>query len=148
MPESIRQMVERDGRPRCLGCGEPECICVFCDYCEESGHDETSCEWGREEPDFEDEEYDWVRARDGYGFADPGGNSALRAATFDICPSCREDIDDEDDYCRHCGHRLNPRKHPCPTCGRENLLTRLDVDNHYQCDSCANALERGLDPLG
>jgi hypothetical protein len=55
---------------------------------------------------------------DGVGFADPGGNSALRAATPD-----------------------NPRDRPCPTCGRKNVLTRIDVARHYQCDSCADRAE-------
>lgn len=58
---------------------------------------------------------------DGVGFADPGGRSALRAAT-----------------------RSNPRNRPCPTCGRPNRLTRLDVAQHYQCDSCADRDEGGL----
>lgn len=51
-------------------------------------------------------------------FADPGGRSALRAATPD-----------------------NPRIYACPTCGRENMLTAKDVALHYQCDFCADALE-------
>jgi len=55
---------------------------------------------------------------DGVGFADPGGRSALRAATRD-----------------------NPRDRPCPTCGRENVLTRIDVQRGYQCDHCADAAE-------
>ena len=59
---------------------------------------------------------------DGVGFADPGGRSALRAAT-----------------------RNNPRRFPCPTCGRKNMLTRIDVLKHYQCNTCADALESGLD---
>lgn len=53
-------------------------------------------------------------------FADPGGTSALRAAT----PG-------------------NPRNLPCPTCHGENLLTPADVARGYQCDGCADALERG-----
>ena len=57
---------------------------------------------------------------DGVGFADPGGNSSLRAET----PN-------------------NPRNRPCPTCGRENVLTPLDVRAGYQCNRCADALERG-----
>lgn len=48
-------------------------------------------------------------------FADPGGRSALRAAS-----------------------RTNPRIHPCPTCGEPNRLTQADVNRHYQCDSCAD----------
>lgn len=59
---------------------------------------------------------------DGVGFADPGGRSALRAATPD-----------------------NPRIHPCPTCGAPERLTPLDVARGYQCDSCADAVERGYD---
>ena len=47
-------------------------------------------------------------------FADPGGRSALRAGV---------------------------REFPCPTCGRENALTAKDVQLHYQCDRCADALE-------
>ncbi len=65
--------------------------------------------------DFPDDEDELI---DGVGFADPGGRSALRAET----PS-------------------NPRIYPCPTCGQENRLTRLDVANHYQCDSCADRAE-------
>lgn len=51
-------------------------------------------------------------------FADPGGRSALRAATKD-----------------------NPRNLPCPTCGEPNRLTPKDVALGYQCDECADALE-------
>lgn len=53
-------------------------------------------------------------------FADPGGNSALRAAT-----------------------RTNPRNLPCPNCGEPNRLTPADRAQGYQCDECADALERG-----
>ena len=58
---------------------------------------------------------------DGVGFADPGGRSALRAETPD-----------------------NPRDLPCPTCGRENMLTPIDVARGYQCDICADEAERGV----
>ena len=51
-------------------------------------------------------------------FANPGGNSALRAAS-----------------------NKNPRNQPCPTCGRPNMLTPADVRRGYQCDNCANAEE-------
>lgn len=51
-------------------------------------------------------------------FMDPGGRSALRAGK---------------------------RCYPCPTCGAENRLTRADVDLHYQCDTCADKMERGVD---
>lgn len=54
-----------------------------------------------------------------YGeFADPGGRSALRAASS-----------------------RNPRNLPCPTCGTENVLTPADVAKGYQCDACADAAE-------
>lgn len=51
-------------------------------------------------------------------FADPGGNSALRAAT-----------------------KRNPRNQTCPTCRRKNMLTKEDVRRGYQCDSCADKSE-------
>ena len=53
-------------------------------------------------------------------FADSGGRSALRAAS-----------------------RSNPRNLPCPNCGKKNVLTRADKQRGYQCDSCADAAERG-----
>jgi hypothetical protein len=55
-------------------------------------------------------------------FADPGGRSALRAAS-----------------------KRNPRNLPCPTCKQPNKLTRADVARGYQCDSCANRAEQGFD---
>lgn len=69
-------------------------------------------EFGERLSDLDEEDY--FRRE----FADPGGNSALRAAT----PS-------------------NPRIYPCPTCKWPNRLTKKDVDLHYQCDSCADATE-------
>ena len=59
---------------------------------------------------------------DGVGFADPGGKSALRAAT-----------------------KRNPRNLPCPTCERPNRLTPADRQKGYQCDDCADRIEQGLD---
>jgi hypothetical protein len=59
---------------------------------------------------------------DGVGFADPGGHSALRAASAS-----------------------NPRDRPCPTCHAENVLTRIDVARGYHCNRCAEAIERGWD---
>lgn len=60
---------------------------------------------------------------DGFGesnFADPGGVSALRAAS----PS-------------------NPRNLPCPTCKAPGRLTPADKARGYQCDECAERAERG-----
>jgi hypothetical protein len=73
-------------------------------------------EWEDEDrmPEWEDEDY----LIDGVGFAHPGGDSALRAETPD-----------------------NPRNLPCPTCGRANMLTPIDVQHGYQCDNCAADVE-------
>jgi hypothetical protein len=54
--------------------------------------------------------------------ADPGGRSALRAATPD-----------------------NPRNLPCPSCGVANRLTPADRARGYRCDTCADRAEAGLD---
>jgi hypothetical protein len=72
---------------------------------------------------YDDEMYeDRGEFIDGVGFADPGGRSALRAATPD-----------------------NPRRNPCPNCGAEDVLTDIDVQRGYQCDRCADAAEgRGM----
>ena len=53
-----------------------------------------------------------------YSFRDPGGRSALRAAS-----------------------RSNPRNLPCPTCGEPNKLTPADKAKGYQCDRCADRVE-------
>lgn len=63
-------------------------------------------------------EYDDDRTQ----FADPGGKSALRAAS-----------------------RHNPRNLPCPTCHTPNMLTPADKARGYQCDACADRAEGGGD---
>ena len=94
----------------------------YCDECGEGLEEEDgdnlcySCREYSYEDDSEDEYF-----IDGVGFADPGGHSALRAETED-----------------------NPRDCACPTCGRENILTRIDISLGYQCDFCANEAERGF----
>lgn len=72
--------------------------------------------------DFDEDLYadDWDNDREYMGFANPGGNSSLRAETED-----------------------NPRDCPCPTCGANDVLTRLDKRLGYQCDRCADNAERG-----
>ena len=55
-------------------------------------------------------------------FANPDSNSALRAS-----------------------NSRNPRNLPCPTCKRKNMLTPEDRARGYQCDRCADAVERGYD---
>lgn len=67
---------------------------------------------------IEDYPDDWDDERS--VFADPNGRSALRAAT-----------------------KRNPRNLPCPTCHKPNRLTPADRARGYQCDACADALERG-----
>lgn len=69
-----------------------------------------------DDPDDEDD----GPLADGTSFADPGGVSALRAAT-----------------------PANPRNRPCPDCGTPNALTPADVRRHYCCDRCAERAERG-----
>ena len=64
--------------------------------------------------------YDGLDEDDRSEFADPGGRSALRAASRD-----------------------NPRNLPCPDCGRENVLTPKDRDLGYCCNFCADRNERG-----
>ena len=71
---------------------------------------------GETEMRYEDDDYG-----DREMFADPGGRSALRAAT-----------------------KRNPRNLPCPNCGQKNRLTRADRVLGYQCDECADQCERGF----
>jgi len=71
---------------------------------------------GKALPNDYDRDYDGERME----FADPGGRSALRAAS-----------------------RTNPRNLPCPTCGAPNRLTPKDRRLGYQCDRCADRDEMG-----
>lgn len=64
--------------------------------------------------DYDDEDDDRSE------FADPGGRSALRAASA-----------------------RNPRNLPCPECERPNMLTPADRALGYRCDICADRAERG-----
>ena len=62
-----------------------------------------------------------------------------------------DDVDyDDDDYSENgYGFRAetkdNPRIYPCPTCGREEALTMLDIQLGYQCDRCADIAEGRLE---
>lgn len=73
------------------------------------------------EPEFNEEDF-LDMEEDEIDFMDPGGVSALRAATND-----------------------NPRNLPCPNCHEPNRLTPEDRHRGYQCDDCANRTEMGLD---
>jgi hypothetical protein len=66
--------------------------------------------------------YDYDERDEGIEFADPGGRSALRAASAS-----------------------NPRNLPCPNCKRKNAITPADRARGYQCDRCADRAERGID---
>lgn len=110
--------------------GTDECCSDFCPECGyRACFEHPGCYPG----DYDDDIY----------FADPGGRSALRAATHDRCPrhGCHKKVGVNDNYCKACGYQLNPRCHPCPTCGTPNALTPEDVAAHYQCDSCADRAE-------
>lgn len=87
------------------------------DYGPEDGDDGPEAD-DEDEVDFEGRDDDDLS--DGTSFADPGGNSALRAATAS-----------------------NPRNLPCPDCGRPDRLTPADVARGYCCDTCADRNERG-----
>lgn len=68
-----------------------------------------------------DDEEDFEEMRDFDGdFADPEGNSSLRASSAS-----------------------NPRNLPCPTCKSPNRLTPKDRALGYQCNSCADRDEGG-----
>lgn len=92
----------------CTECGNPCDVSGLCDDCRDPYDDYDPSQ---------DPYHDYCEP----DFADPGGMSALRAATPD-----------------------NPRNLPCPTCGRENMLTPADRARGYQCDICADELERGF----
>ena len=81
--------------------------------------EDIEAEYEDEEPDYDDWQSDWD-GEDGICFADPGGKSALRAASA-----------------------TNPRNLPCPSCGKANRLTPADRALGYQCDACADQAERG-----
>ena len=89
-----------------------------CFWCGSFDHASTDCQ-DRDDYYPEDRPEDYPEY-DGIHFADPGGRSALRAATED-----------------------NPRNLPCPTCGRRDRLTPADRALGYQCDACADQMERG-----
>lgn len=123
----------KEGRPdRCTYCGGPvdaTLIEIDGERIQEFDGDEHAAELERqgnelaERLEVEAEERyagdpdDDMEGRE--DFADPGGTSALRAATA-----------------------TNPRNLPCPTCGARNRLTPADRARGYQCDRCADRDER------
>lgn len=70
------------------------------------------------DPFFERDDFDIDHDFGEPEFADPGGTSALRAAS-----------------------RRNPRNLPCPTCGTPDVLTPADRARGYQCDACGDQAE-------
>lgn len=99
---------------------------MACDCCVDAGEPDACSGEGRCcgefdcdcDLDMDDDEF-WGTGR-GEDFADPGGNSALRAAS-----------------------ETNPRNLPCPTCHEPNRLTPVDENLGYQCDECADRDECG-----
>lgn len=88
------------------------------DTCEDCGEWYEDCICDEDEVDDEER---WGHDEDNdLMFANPGSNSALRAAT-----------------------KNNPRNLPCPECERPNMLTPEDVRLGYRCDYCADSAERG-----
>lgn len=67
-----------------------------------------------------DAEDDTYQDRGDMDFAEPGGNSALRASS-----------------------KTNPRNLPCPSCREPNRLTPKDRALGYQCNTCADRAEGG-----
>jgi len=107
------------GYTACRGCGEEypseELGAEWCcsDECREDYENGDAESFG---PDY----FDAPRFTGEPGFANPGGNSALRAASA-----------------------ANPRSLPCPNCGAANRLTPADKARGYQCDPCADRAEMG-----
>lgn len=132
------QVIEDDNqRDGCRKCGSGfnatnddytcECSCRECGYFFAPPPGFFACSCGDD-----DEENSSHRSRAGFDedgefdddggihFADPGGVSALRAAS-----------------------PTNPRNQPCPDCGEEDALTPLDVACGYCCNACADRNEGG-----
>ncbi len=100
-----------DESPISINVGEP------CGSCDDGVIDADGvCTLRCEDEVFDDDERDFT-----IDFADPGGESSLRAATA-----------------------TNPRNQPCPDCGEEDVLTPLDVACGYHCDACSDQAERGF----
>ena len=70
---------------------------------------------------YEDDEPPDREDFDDCEFADPDGDSALRAAS-----------------------ESNPRNLPCPDCGEPDRLTPKDVALGYCCNACADRNEGGF----
>lgn len=92
------------------------------DECSECGEpcdgdlcDDCAEELGFDYDDCDDSSDDY----DDDDFADPYGMSALRAENV-----------------------FSLRNFPCPTCGRDNMLTSRDRNLGYQCDICAEEIEK------
>lgn len=97
---------------------------IFCHdgniYCEACYDDMELYQCQDDDVDYDRDYMQGWDDEEGYKsmFADPGGRSALRAATPD-----------------------NPRDRPCPQCNRQNVLTPADVRLSYVCDHCADQAE-------
>jgi hypothetical protein len=90
---------------------------ISCSHCGATCHGEAYCHRCGDRVHYD---YDALSTSPMQPFADPGGNSALRAASA-----------------------RNPRIFPCPSCGEPDRLTPADRALGYQCNACADRAERG-----
>ena len=105
--------------------------------------------------DTDDYEPIEIDAEDGNLYAFCSDDCASEWLNSDrYCRGTYDNYDDPmyEDYCNPCNFRdpggrsalrNGPRVHACPNCGESNQLTPADVALGYQCDRCADALERG-----
>jgi hypothetical protein len=114
---------------KCRHCGD-QTKDTYCEECDahltsqcQACHDEVEHDVVEASSGRNQKRAGWEDEDDRDDFADPGGESALRADG----PG-------------------NKRSLPCPTCKRPNMLTPKDKALGYQCDRCADAAERGVDP--
>jgi hypothetical protein len=106
----------------CPECGSENCIqrgsaTVPCSHCGAPADGNAHCNRCGARIHYD---YDNLDASPMNDFAQPGGNSALRAASV-----------------------RNPRIFPCPDCETPDVLTAADKALGYCCDRCADRKERG-----
>jgi hypothetical protein len=106
----------------CPECGSEDCSergpkTVACSHCGAGASGEAHCQRCGARIHYDYDNLDDSPLAD---FAQPGGNSALRAASA-----------------------RNPRIFPCPDCETPDVLTAADKALGYCCDRCADRKERG-----
>jgi len=122
--------MERIFTTQCVGCEREFTDDLYCccdDAAEqdgpghENGYCKECCPQHGTDPVMDEDEFEDFLVEDDEDdeimFADPGGESALRAGV---------------------------REFPCPNCLEPNRLTAEDVRLGYQCDRCSDQQERGF----